>query len=96
MTWDEVKQQLRVGERVQGVVTHLAPYGIFVSIPGIPFAGLVQITDFKDTGMMTPEEYPAIGSTVVGVVLGFKGIGQQIWLGMKPSQLAASVDGRQP
>ncbi|PPT05923.1 hypothetical protein CKA32_006650 [Geitlerinema sp. FC II] len=36
---------------------------------------------------MTPEEYPKIGSRLDVVVLGFKEIGHQIWLGVKPSQL---------
>jgi hypothetical protein len=52
----------------------------------VPFDGLVQITDFKDTGRMTPNEYPALESTIDAVVLGFKETGNQIWLGMKSSR----------
>jgi hypothetical protein len=47
----------------------------------------VEITEFKDSGRMTSEESPLVGSVVFGVVLGFKESGKQIWLGMKPSQL---------
>lgn len=36
---------------------------------------------------MTRDEYPAVGSSVDAVVRAFKETGQQIWLGMKPSQL---------
>src|SRR5205823_13602153 len=43
----------------------------------------VQITDFKDTGRMTPNDYPALESTIDAVVLGFKETGNQIWLGMR-------------
>jgi len=85
--WEELKDPLRIGTNVRGKVLRHAPFGIFVWLPGIPFDGLVQITDFKDTGRMTPNEYPALESTIDAVVLGFKETGNQIWLGMKPSQM---------
>jgi ribosomal protein S1 len=85
--WEELKDSLRIGTKVRGKVLRHAPFGIFVSLPGIPFDGLVQITDFKDTGRMTPNEYPALESTIDAIVLGFKETGNQIWLGMKPSQM---------
>ena len=85
--WEELKDSLRIGTKVRGKVLRHAPVGIFVSLPGIPFDGLVQITDFKDTGRMTPNEYPALESMIDAVVLGFKETGNQIWLGMKPSQM---------
>jgi ribosomal protein S1 len=88
--WEELKDSLRIGTKVRGKVLRHAPFGIFVSLPGIPFDGLVQITDFKDTGRMTPNEYPALESTIDAVVLGFKETGNQIWLGMKPSQIDRS------
>ena len=85
--WEELKDSLRIGTKVQGKVLRHAPFGIFVSLPGIPFDGLVQITDFKDTGRMTPNEYPALESTIDAVVLGFKETGNQIRLGMKSSRM---------
>ena len=36
---------------------------------------------------MTPNEYPALESTIDAVVLGFKETENQIWLGMKSSQV---------
>jgi ribosomal protein S1 len=85
--WEELKDSLRIGTKVRGKVFRHAPFGIFVSLPGLPFDGLVQITDFKDSDRMTPNEYPALESTIDAVVLGFKETGNQIWLGMKPSQI---------
>ena len=85
--WEELKDSLPIGTKVRGNVLRHAPFGIFVSLPGIPFDGLVQITDFKDAGRMTSLEYPALESTIDAVVLGFKETGNQIWLGMKPSQM---------
>lgn len=88
--WESTKQTLPVGTRLRGRVSRHWPFGIFVDIPSIPFQGLVQITEFKDTGKMTPAEYPALGCEVDVVVLGFKESGRQIWLGMKPSRLCQS------
>ncbi len=85
--WEELKVSLRIGTKVRCKVLRHAPFGIFVSLPDIPFDGLVQITDFKDTERMTPNEYPALESTIDAVVLGFKETGNQIWLGVKPSQI---------
>jgi len=85
--WETLKHTLRVGTLVRGLVTYHAPFGIFVAIPDSPFEGLVLITNFKDSGTMTPQEYPSVGSTIEGVVLGYKDKGNQISLGMKPSQL---------
>lgn len=89
-SWSEIKNSLKVGTKLTGVVVKHFPFGVFVSLPEIEFTGLVQITDFKDEGIMTPSEYPAVGSSVDVVVLGFKETGKQIWLGMKPSQLNQS------
>jgi len=86
-TWEELKSALPVGSKIRGTVLRHAPFGIFVAIPTSPFDGLVQITDFKDSGRMAPNEYPPLGSTIEAIVLGFKESGKQIWLGMKPSQL---------
>ena len=88
--WNKIKIFLKVGTKLKGIVTKHFPFGIFISISGIEFIGLVQITDFKDEGIMSPSDYPEIGSSVDVVVLGFKETGQQIWLGMKPSHLNIS------
>lgn len=84
--WDMLKTTLIPGSIVQGAIRQHWPFGVFVDIRGIPFVGLIQITDFTDEGIMTPDEFPPIGSPVEAVVLGFKETGNQIWLGVKPSQ----------
>lgn len=86
MTWEELKNTLEVGTLIVGTITRHKPYGVFVDI-GYEYDGLIQITDFKDEGVMTPEEYPAIGEQVQAKILGFKDHGCQVWLGVKPSHL---------
>lgn len=89
-SWNEIKNSLQLGAKLRGVVTKHFPFGIFVALPGTKFTGLIELGDFKDEGFMTRDEYPAVGSEVDVVVLGFKEAGQQIRLGMKPSQLYQS------
>lgn len=94
-SWNEIKKTLTVGTKLTGVVTKHWPFGIFISIPGIEFTGLVEIINFKDEGTITPSNYPALGSSVDVVVLGFRDREQQISLGMKPSQLNQSRNGEE-
>lgn len=54
--------------------------------------GLVQITDFVDSGEMTPEMYPDIGSPIGAVVVGYtQDDRNQIWLSVKPSVLQKAL-----
>ena len=86
IAWEEFKNSLEVGALIKGTITKHEPYGVFVSI-GYEYDGLIQVTDFKDDGIMTPEEYPIIGDQILAKILGFKDQGRQVWLGVKPSQL---------
>lgn len=86
--WNDLKKRLPIGSHVRCKVLLHRPYGIQTEIEGIDFEGLVQITDFKDSGKMTPDEYPPVDTEIQAVVLGFKDAGMQIWLGMKRSQLS--------
>ena len=85
ITWNELKQKLNIGSVISGTILRHEPYGVFVDI-GYPYEGLIQITDFKDEGKMTPKDYPPVGSIARTVVLGFKDRWCQVWLGVKPSQ----------
>ena len=85
--WSEIQRKLPLGSLVSCVVTRHEPFGIFGNIPGVRFVGLIQITDFKDEGRMTVDEYPRLGCALTAKVLGFKQTERQIWLGVKPSQV---------
>jgi ribosomal protein S1 len=89
--WKRAKQMLPLGARVRCRVKEHHPFGVLTTISSIPFDGLIQITDFKDAGRMTPSEYPGLGIELEAVVLGFKEYGRQIWLGVKPSQLSETT-----
>ncbi|MBP0002531.1 MAG: hypothetical protein J7642_02220 [Cyanobacteria bacterium SBC] len=59
-TWEDIKTSLSVGSRLSGMVKKHAPFGVFVTLPEIDAEGLIQITDFKDIGVVTPDEYPEL------------------------------------
>lgn len=89
--WEKAKQRFPTGCRVRGTVTAHHPFGIFVDLADPVASGLIQITEFRDDGRMTPEQYPARGETIEAVVLGHTDQSRkQVWLGMKPSQLRGS------
>lgn len=90
--WNQVKAKYRLGKLIHGKVEHHAPFGIFVDIGDENVRGIVQITDFVDTGDMTPEMYPDIGSPIGAVVIGYtQDERNQVWLSVKPSVLQKAL-----
>jgi ribosomal protein S1 len=90
--WNQVKSNYRLGELVHGKVEHHAPFGIFVNIGDETVRGLIQITDFVDSGDMTPEMYPDIGSPIGAIVVGYtEDERNQVWLSVKPSVLQKAL-----
>ena len=90
--WQKIKSKYRLGELIHGKVEYHAPFGIFVSLDDEAVKGLVQITDFVDSGDMTPEMYPDIGSPIGAVVVGYtEDDRNQIWLSVKPSVLQKAL-----
>ncbi|MBA3924549.1 MAG: RNA-binding protein [Nostocaceae cyanobacterium] len=90
--WNQVKSKYRLGELVHGKVEHHQPFGIFVNLGDDMVRGIVQITDFVDTGDITPEMYPDIGSPIGAVVVGYtEDERNQIWLSVKPSVLQKAL-----
>jgi hypothetical protein len=65
---------------------------VFVDIGDENVKGIIQIPDFLDSGAMTPEMYPEIGSPVGAVVVGYtEDDRNQVWLSVKPSVLQKSL-----
>ncbi|MCT7949759.1 S1 RNA-binding domain-containing protein [Ancylothrix sp. C2] len=88
----KIKSKYQVGKLIYGVVEAHTPFGVFVDIGEAEVKGLIQITDFLDTGSMTPEMYPEIGSSVGSVVVGYtEDERNQVWLSVKPSVLQKSL-----
>jgi small subunit ribosomal protein S1 len=52
LTWDEVKERFPVGAAVEGTITTVVPYGVWVDL-GMRFQGLVLA---PDAGMQKGEQ----------------------------------------
>jgi ribosomal protein S1 len=90
--WNQGKSKYRLGNLIHGKVEYHAPFGIFVDLGDETVRGIVQITDFVDSGGMTPEMYPDIGSPIGAVVVGYtEDERNQVWLSVKPSVLQKAL-----
>lgn len=90
--WKQIKSKYQLGKLIYSTVEAHSPFGVFVDIDDEKVRGIIQITDFLDTGSMTPEMYPDIGSSVGAVVVGYtEDDRNQIWLSVKPSVLQKSL-----
>ena len=90
--WNQVKSKYQLGSLIHGKVGHHAPFGIFVDLGDDTVQGIVQITDCIDSGDMTPEMYPDIGSPIGAVVVGYtEDDRNQVWLSVKPSVLQKAL-----
>ena len=90
--WSQVKTKYQLGKLIYGKVEFHAPFGVLVDIGNENVKGIIQIPDFLDSGAMTPEMYPEIGSPVGAVVVGYtEDDRNQVWLSVKPSVLQKSL-----
>ncbi|MFB8789713.1 MAG: RNA-binding protein [Potamolinea sp.] len=90
--WSQVKSKYQLGKLIYGKVEVHTPFGVFVDIGDAEVKGIIQITDFLDTGAMTQEMYPEVGSSVGAVVVGYtEDERNQVWLSVKPSVLQRSL-----
>ncbi len=90
--WNQVKSKYQLGKLIYGTVEAHKPFGVFVDLGDSQVKGIIQIPDFLDTGRMTPDMYPEIGSSVGAVVLGYtEDDRHQVWLSVKPSVLQKSL-----
>jgi ribosomal protein S1 len=90
--WNQIQSKYELGKLIYGMVEAHTPFGVFVNIGDDTAKGIIQITDFLDTGAMTPEMYPEIGSPVGAVVVGYtEDDRNQVWLSVKPSVLQKAL-----
>jgi len=86
--WNQVKAKYQLGRLIYGKVEFHTPFVVFVDIGDVDVKGIIQITDFLDSGSMNPEMYPEIGAIVVGYTEDDR---NQVWLSVKLSVLQKSL-----
>jgi ribosomal protein S1 len=90
--WHQIKSKYQLGKLIYVTVKAHKQFGVFVDLDDSQVKGIIQIHDFLDTGLMTPDMYPEIGSSLGAVVIGYTEDNRhQIWLSVKPSVLQKSL-----
>jgi ribosomal protein S1 len=84
-SWVQLKELHPIGTLIEGRVEHYAPFGVFVDIGHRQVRGIILVPEFNEEGIMSPENYPPMGSKVVGVVTAYTEYNNQIRLSLKPS-----------
>jgi len=81
--WDNIEEKYQVGQKVQGKVVNLVPYGAFVELePGVE--GLVHITELSWTKRIAkPSDVLKASQEIEAVVLGINREEQKISLGIR-------------
>ena len=81
--WDQVGEQFAPGQRIEGMISNITDFGIFVQlIPGID--GLVHISDLSWTEHIEhPRDRYKIGQKVAAVILSIDKENKKISLGIK-------------
>jgi small subunit ribosomal protein S1 len=81
--WDgDIPSKYKPGQKVQGVVTKLTNFGVFVELePGLE--GLLHITELSETPIESPEEVVKVGDTIDVKVLRVDGKDRKIGLSMR-------------
>jgi small subunit ribosomal protein S1 len=81
--WDQIEERFPAGQRVNGKITNLVPYGAFVEIEeGVE--GLIHVSELSWTKrIMRPSDILSVGQEVEAVVLGVNKEEQKISLGLR-------------
>jgi predicted RNA-binding protein with RPS1 domain len=77
---------LSPGQLVSAIVVEHKPFGIFVDL-GEDELGVVVITMIKDDSTIPNPPFPALGSQIEAVFLGYSGPGKQPRLSLRPMDL---------
>jgi len=81
--WDQIEERFPAGQRINGKITNLVPYGAFVEIEeGVE--GLIHVSELSWTKrIMRPSDILSVGQEVEAVVLGVNKEEQKISLGLR-------------
>ncbi|HVQ93669.1 MAG TPA: hypothetical protein VMU51_21710 [Mycobacteriales bacterium] len=80
--WSAAVARLPFGAVVHGVVTQRYPFGVFVRLTEAPdVTAIVEINNYRPHSVpVSPEDLPAVGDRIEGVVVDHAEFNQQIRL----------------
>ena len=78
---DQLFENIKVGQTMQGVVKNITDFGVFIDLGGLD--GLLHITDLSWGRVNHPSEITSIGETINVKIIEIDSIKQRISLGLK-------------
>ncbi|MCM0081891.1 30S ribosomal protein S1 [Geomonas sp. Red32] len=85
--WDEIPRKYRTGSRVNGKVTSVTDFGVFVEIEeGIE--GLIHVSELSHEKVASPKDFANVGDELEAVVLNVDTVEKKIALSIKALQSA--------
>ncbi|GLJ04920.1 hypothetical protein SUGI_0006550 [Cryptomeria japonica] len=94
---DLSRQDIRVGDMILGVINHVEPFGIFVTIENSNIVGFCHASELSDNNIDNIQMSYSVGESVEAKVLQVDEKDNQIKLGMKDSYLEnKAMDGILP
>jgi len=85
--WDEIPRRYKQGSRVQGKVTSVTDFGVFLEIEeGIE--GLVHVSELSQEKVASPKDFANVGDELEAVVLNVDTVEKKIALSIKALQHA--------
>ncbi len=68
--WESLKIRLHVGQIVEGIITRVETYGVYIDIGEI-FEGIVLIPQLSLIPLQKLEDYPKRGDSIKGIIVDF-------------------------
>ena len=89
-SWTELKRRLHVNQKIKGTVIESHPFGIILDINEY-FHGIVTVPYLGDNHSLDVENYPGIGTEVIGTIIGFREpldesrsvVDNQVWISLR-------------
>lgn len=76
---------IETGDDVDCLVVKHAPFGVFVTV-GEKLEGIIERIQMERDGYETPREYPPVGATISGRVIGFREWSHQVEICLHPKK----------
>jgi small subunit ribosomal protein S1 len=80
--WETVEERYKVGQEVQGVITHVVDFGAFVCIED-GLEGLIHISELAEGHFLHPYNVVRQGQTVTARILHIDGSGRRLGLSLR-------------
>jgi small subunit ribosomal protein S1 len=80
--WEEIPKRYRIGDRVEGKVTSITDFGVFIQLEN-GIEGLIHVSELSEEKVENPSDVVKVGETVSAMVINIDPQERKIGLSMK-------------